>query len=195
MTLQELKFLWQIELHCERCIRACMYFFAASGAENSKLWSFTQNCYAESAIIHWCKIFGAYSEPTHYTSFFNNKCFNLNDETTIDLSSVKKRLRDACGLEKDQYEVFWKGVKDGRDSFFVHNEFSKENRPSFPDLSVLQKTCLEMREIIFDVLSYDSCLDDPEFFKNFFDLTQWNRNNKYLRDLKNDCSALSKAIE
>ncbi len=172
-----------------------MYFFAASGSKNSKLWSFTQNCYAESAIIHWCKIFGAYSEPTHYTSFFDNKCFNLKDGTTIDLNSVKERLRDACGLENTQYEVFWKEVKDGRDSFFfVHNEFSKEKSPSFPNLSILKKTCLEMREIIFTVLSSDSCSDDPDFFKSFFDLTQWNRNEKYLRDLEHECNALCKAI-
>jgi hypothetical protein len=85
-------------------------------------------------------------------------------------------------------------VKDGRDTFFVHNEFSKENRPSFPDLNILQKTCLEMREIIFEVLSSDNSLEDPDFYKNFLDLAQWNRNPKYLGELEQDCMVMSKAI-
>ena len=195
MTLKELKLLWQIELHCERCIRACTYFFAVSGSNSSNLWSFTQNCYAEAAIIHWCKIFGSRtSEPTHFNNFFENKCFYAGNGAAIDLNSARKRLRDACGLDEDQYSAFWKGVKDGRDSFFVHNEFSKEDRSSFPDLNVLQQTCLEMREIIYAVLSSDNCSEDSEFFQNFLDLVQRNRNQKYLRDLEQDCKALIKAI-
>lgn len=195
MTLKELKLLWQIELHCERCIRACAYFFAVSGSNSGNLWSFTQNCYAEAAIIHWCKIFGSHtSEPTHFKNFFEGRCFYAGDGAAIDLNSVRKRLRDACGLDEDQYSAFWKEVKDGRDSFFVHNEFSKENRPTFPDLDILQKTCLEMREVIHDVLSPDNCLDDSIFFQNFLSLVQWNRNQKYLQDLESDCEALIKAI-
>lgn len=195
MTLEDLKLLWQIELHCERCIRACAYSFEVSGSNSSKLWSFTQNCYAEAAIIHWCKIFGSHSsEPTHFKMFFEKKCIQLNDGTSINLNSVRERLRNACGLDEDQYKAFWKNVKDGRDTFFVHNEFSKENRPSFPDLNVLQKTCLEMREIIFAVLSSDDCSEDIEFYKNFLDLAQWHRNLKYLRDLEQDCKILNKVI-
>lgn len=127
MTLQELKLLWQIESHCERCIRACAYFFAVSDSNSKNLWSFTQNCYAEAAIIHWCKIFGSHSsEPTHFKVFFETKCIPISDGTTIDTNSVRKRFRDACGLNEDQYKAFWKDVKDGRDTFFVHNEFSKK---------------------------------------------------------------------
>jgi len=195
MTLHELKLLWQIESHCERRIRACAYFFAVSGSNSKNLWSFTQNCYAEAAIIRWCKIFGSHSsEPTHFKVFFETKSIPLSDGTIIDMNSVRKRLRDACGLNVDQYKAFWKDVKDGRDTFFVHNEFSNENRPSFPDLNILQKTCLEMREIIFVVLSSDNCSEDSDFFKNFLDLVQWNRNPKYLRDIEQDCMVLSKVI-
>jgi hypothetical protein len=195
VTLQELNLLWQIESHCERCIRACVYSFAVSGSNSKNLWSFTQNCYAEAAIIHWCKIFGSHSsEPTHFKVFFEKKCIPSSDGTTIDMNSVRNRLRDACGFNEDHYKAFWQDVKDGRDTFFVHNEFSKENRPSFPDLSILQKTCLEMREIIFEVLSSDNSLEDSDFYKNFLDLAQWNRNPKYLRELEQDCMVLSKAI-
>jgi len=193
MTLKDLNLLWQIELHCERCIRACAYFFAVSGSNSSNLLSFTQNCYAEAAIIHWCKIFGSHSsEPTHFKFFFENKYIQLDGGTSIDLNSVRQRLCDACGLDENQYKAFWTNVKDGRDTFFVHNEFSKENQLSFPDLNLLQKTCLEMREIIFAVLSSDDCSEDPEFYKNFLDLAQWHRNSKYLRDLERDCSELNK---
>jgi hypothetical protein len=51
-----------------------------------------------------------------------------------------------------------------------------------------------MREIIFAVLSSDSCSEDAEYFKNFLDLAQFNRNPKYLREIEQDCIVLSKAI-
>jgi len=195
MTLKDLELLWQIEVHCERCIRACAYFFAVSGSDSSNLWSFTQNCYAETAIIHWCKTFGSHSsEPTHFKHFFENRCFHAGDGTAITLDTVRKRLRHASGLDDNQYTDFWKGVKDGRDTFFVHNEFSKQNHPSFPDLNIVQQTCLEMREIIHAVLSGEDCSEDSDFFQNFCDLVQWNRNPKYLRDIEKDCKALTRAI-
>lgn len=51
-----------------------------------------------------------------------------------------------------------------------------------------------MREIIFAVLSSDNCSEDTEFFNNFLDLAQWNRNPKYMRELEQDCMVLRKAI-
>jgi hypothetical protein len=195
MTKKDLELLWQIEQHCERCIRAGTYFVAASDKDSGNLWSFTQNCYAETTIIHWCKIFGSYgSEPTHFKHFFEKRRFHISDGTIITLDTVRKRLRDASGLDDCRYMDFWKGVIDGRNMFFVHNEFSKKNRLLFPNLNVMQQTCLEMREIIRDVLSGEDCSEDSEFFQKFRDLVQWNRNSKYLRDLEKDCEALTRAI-
>ncbi len=195
MIEKDLEHLWQIEVHCQMCIEAIAYFFASSGKDSNNLWAFTHNCYAETAIIHWCKIFGSHnSEPTHFKFFFENRCFHLDNEKVITIESVRERLRNSCNLNDNQYNVFWKKVKGVRDTFFVHNEFSKQHQPSLPDLNILKKTCLEMREIIYSVLSVEDCPEAPDFFKDFWDLVQWNKNPKYLKDLKFDCKTLEQAI-
>ena len=101
MNLKDLNLLWQIELHCERCMRACAYFLAVRGSNCSNLWSFTQNCYAEAAIIHWCNIFGSHSsEPTHFKFFFEDKC-TLQLHKKSEKNEVKSLRRPVdCGYKE-----------------------------------------------------------------------------------------------
>jgi hypothetical protein len=52
---------------------------------------------------------------------------------------------------------------------------------------------LEIRDIIHDIVSQVDSKGE-EFHSNFKDLVQWNRNLKYLKNLKDDCDDFRKAI-
>ena len=185
ITAQDLDLLYQIEVHSEKCIRACLYAEATSGTDN-KMWAFTQNCFVESAILHWVKIFGSRKEPTHYTQFFNGKCFSMADGTYLTVELVRGRFCNSAGMSEDEYLSFWKNLKKGRDQYFVHNEFTASSSAQSPDLDLLKKMPLEMRSIIYEVISQEDS-EDKEKYKLFKELVQWNKNSKYLMDLNNDC--------
>ena len=139
MTVSAFDFdlLFQIEIHAEKCIRAVMYSQAVSGT-GVNIWAFTQNCFAESAILHWCKIFGSRNEPTHYTRIFNDKCFEMADGTQLTDALARSRVCKSAGISEDEYLSIWKNIKKGRDKFFVHNEFTERSRPKLPDLERLR---------------------------------------------------------
>src|SRR5208283_1660157 len=97
ITTQDLTLLYQIEVHCELCIRACVYARALSGSKRP-MWVFTHNCFAEAAILHWCKVFGSRKEPTHYSHFFQGKCFSMPDCSKLTCDDVGKRLCAAAKM-------------------------------------------------------------------------------------------------
>lgn len=188
----QLDLLFQIEVHAQRCIRAVLYSYAVSGT-GVNMWAFTQNCFAESAILHWCKIFGSNNEPTHYTRFFNNESFELPDGTELSADVVKDRFCRSAGISVTEYRSIWENIKKGRDKFFVHNEFTTKDKLEFPDLLLLKKMALEIRDIVHEIISQEDLMDE-EFHKNFKDLVQSNRNSRYLNKLQSDCDLLIKAI-
>lgn len=168
-----------------------MYSHAVSGTEVN-MWAFTQNCLAESAILHWCKIFGSKNEPTHYTNIFNDS-LELPDGTLLTADIVKDRFCRSAGISVKKYESIWKNIKKGRDKFFVHNEFTENDRPEFPDLEFFKKMALEIREIVHDIISQVDFKEKGPH-KNFKDFVQWNRNRRYLKQLQEDCDLLIKTI-
>jgi hypothetical protein len=192
ITAQDLDLLFQIEIHAQKCIRAVMYAEAVSGTETN-MWAFAQNCFAESAILHWCKIFGSHKEPTHYKRFFNGNCFKMTNGTHLTVEPIRGRFCKSAGISEDEYLSIWENIKEGRDKFFVHNEFTVSSRPKLPDLELLKKMALEMRDIIHDIISQEDS-EDSEKHKLFKDIVQWNKNHNYLKTLQNDCGYFKKAV-
>jgi len=186
LTAKDLTLLNQIEMHCEKCIRACVYAKAVN-CSSVNMWAFTQNCFAEAAILHWCKVFGSNNEPTHYTKYFKDNCISMPDGSKLTMDLVRSRLYSAANMTEDEYNKFWKNLKKGRDQYFVHNEFSIPKRGKFPDLDVLKRVAVEMRNVIYDVVSHEKS-EDLERHRSFQAFLFVNQNNKYLQDLKSDCA-------
>ena len=193
ITAADLSLLCQIELNCKKCIRACLYFDAVSGSDDN-MWAFAQNCFGESAILHWSKSFASWKEPTHFTRFFAGKSFKMPDGLTLTLEIVRSRLYAAAMMSADEYFACWKNLKRGRDKYFVHSDFSTAGRLHFPGLDVLRRVALEMRNMIHDVI-VNAESEDVERHKTFKDLVQWNRNDKYLRDIEEDCQRLKRMMK
>lgn len=150
LTNEQLDLLWNIEIACQRCIRAASHFEVASNSK-SELWSFTQNCYGAMTVIHWCQIFGAYDEPTHFSSLFKNGALGgmLKEH-------VSNRLCAYVRMSQEAYSLLHKEATDARNKYFVHNEYNNKVRIVFPDLVILKRLCLEMRDIIREIVAAES---------------------------------------
>jgi hypothetical protein len=179
-TAHDLKLLYQIEVHCEKGIRACVYADAVGGSD-SNMWAFTQNCFSEAAIKHWCCVFGTDNEPTHFKQFFAKE----RPKSLFTLECVRERLRQTARMSEDGYTEFQKNVMLGRNKYFIHNEFTEQQRGKFPDLDVFKRIALEMRDIICELISQEEA-DDKDFLENFRKLVEWNRNPRYLLDIEKD---------
>jgi hypothetical protein len=187
LTKDQLDYLWSIEVACQRSIRAAKYFVSVSHS-TAKVWSFTQNCYGAICIIHWCQVFGGYSEPTHYSQIFAH---GMVAQMTKD--TVAERLRASIGMNKRQYRSFWKGVTDARNKYFVHYEFGARDRPTFPDIDLLLKTCLEMRDVLREILAQETAQETKELddLKRF---TSYHSNIRYLSEIQGSAKALEYVV-
>ena len=153
LTKRQLELLWHINGSCIRCIKAAKYFDVVSG-KGSNLWKFTQNCYGGICVIYWCQVFGSQSEPTHYSHLYDNGAI-----ASISKDDVKAKLRESTGKTLDEYTELWKSVKNARDKFLVHYDFNTSDNPEFPDLKLLVKICLEMRNIILKIITSEKSVD------------------------------------
>jgi hypothetical protein len=150
LNQEQLDLLWVIEVACRRCIRAAKFFDVVSG-KGDNVWAFTLNCYGGICVIHWCQVFGARSEPTHYSHLFDE---GMLAKMTKD--NAANKLRAALSMNKEQYRPFWKGVKDARDMYLVHNEFLARDRPAFPYTALMVNTCLVMRSVVREIVESES---------------------------------------
>lgn len=185
LTRSQLDLIWNIEISCRRCVRGARYFNALPKSKDRR-WAYTQNCFGGISIVFWCQIFGSDSEPTHYSRLFAE-----NTMLPVSRNDVATRLRQATGMTGSAYKEFWQGIKDARDKFFVHNEFDTEDRPSFPDLDLMAKVCLEMRMVLHEIL--DACTsEDVKFQKRIVHWISHFTNDVFLKDVEGDLPQLQK---
>lgn len=187
LSCDQLDLLWNIEIACQRCIRASHYFDIVSGTK-ANMWIFTQNCYGGICIIHWCQVFGVWSEPTHYS-----RLFKAGTVSSISKDQAADRLRKATGKDEHQYKSLWEEVKSARDKFLVHNEFSSKDRPVFPDLDILVKVCLEMRDIIREIVKSEES-EDPKQQENIANFVSYYTNDRFLSEIKGESQRLFQAM-
>jgi hypothetical protein len=88
----------------------------------------TVNAYHDLAISHWCKIFGSYSEPTHYYQLIKAPALNQGlIELNInppDRKKLKEYLLKECGLSSEEFNNYHQLTKNYRDRNLVHREHS-----------------------------------------------------------------------
>jgi hypothetical protein len=182
-----LELLWNIEIGCRRCIRSASYFKTVSGT-NLNLWAFTQNCFGGICVIHWCQIFGSRSEPTHYSKLFDDVA-----GVPFSKDKISDRLRNSVEMTEIEYQKFWEEVKRARDGFLVHNEFGTADRPVFPDLDCIVSICLEMRNIILEIVN--ACQsEDPKYQQDIKHFMTHYTNDTFLSEIKKDLPKLSNAV-
>ena len=179
--------LWTIEIACQRCIRAAKSFDALSNT-NTNAWAFTQNCFGGICVIHWCQVFGAESEPTHYSRLFDKSTMT---QMTKDI--VKGKLRKTLGMTESEYLNFWQGVKDARDKFLVHCDFAVEDKPIFPDTDHLLKTCFVMRDILAGIVATESFKDTKRCGDILHFMVKYT-NERFLSEVDRDVALLSRAV-
>lgn len=145
-----MEWIWSAENIIQNSVRAIEYANTVQG-NTADQWKFTRNCYIESAIINWWKIFGSCSESTNYTRFFGENT-KLSTTTIPSLTSndVLIRLINSVGLNEDDYNEFHVEVKKARNKFFAHFDLTKT--VILPDIEKMKLVCLEMRNILKEVV-------------------------------------------
>jgi hypothetical protein len=181
--------IWQIDTACRKCIRAVVFFDATTG-KTPDLWTFCQNCFAETAVIQWCHIFNNYKDCTHFTRLFDDPLMATIDSAfTVD--SIRSRLHAAVCLTADKYAVFRKKMQDFRNLYVAHWDYETKV-VEFPDLDMAKDLCIEMREALRELTVRAVPNGSGRDFKNLRDLLTSYDNKQQLRTFRREADHLRK---
>lgn len=140
-------------------ITYCMYknhFDSLSGSfkgTSNHIWFIhTVNAYYDLAISNWCKIFGSYSEPTHYNKLIETQALKaklLEVELVLTgADQLRAYILDNAGLKPDEYSAYHELTKDYRNRNLVHREHSpdeiKDGDLYFPKLDIAQNIFISL---------------------------------------------------
>jgi hypothetical protein len=81
---------------------------------NPSYWIYVLNNFYDLTILEWCKVFGSYGEPTHWTT--------LVPEPNRD--SFRKGLLNHVGLTESGWQFYCEQVRDYRNHRLAHHQRS-----------------------------------------------------------------------
>ena len=147
--------------------------------KTNQIWFvYTVNAYYDLAVSHWCKLFGSYSEPTHYyklieTHSLINKLFEagVNRSKKKDLKSF---ILNSSNVQPEEYDAYHQLTKEYRDRNLVHREHSpdeiNDDDISYPKLDIAKETFLSLILLLINLArKYPSQIDDVNSYVFFYD--------------------------
>jgi hypothetical protein len=116
----------------------------------------TVNAYYDLAIGHWCKIFGSYSEPTHYHKLLDTQQLKTKlNELQInppETDQLRLWLLNDAELTEEALNEYHQLTKDYRDRNLVHRENSPEKINHgdlyYPKIEFAKRTFLSLIVIL-----------------------------------------------
>jgi hypothetical protein len=87
------------------------------------LWRLIYGILLDTAVLEWCKVFGADSEPTHWK------------KVVADPDAFRARLLEVLGRDPDSWREYRDHLKQYRDNFIAHQD-NQTAVATFPDLTL-----------------------------------------------------------
>jgi len=114
-------FIWELMHH--RALKKVIVEFERD------FWGLVVNNSYDMSIIAWCKIFGSYSENTHWTKIF------------LDETEFRKFIYKSVEMSKKQWDSYADGLREYRNKWIGH--FNSSFRPDHhPDLEPAFKSII-----------------------------------------------------
>ena len=130
------------------CIR-CVECFNACFQKDLEFLKFSRNCFGELAAIHWCTLFGAWSEETHFKKFFA-----LDDVKALrdglDPAYAKKVILESSKISDKEYNNLRKEITEFRNNYAAHR--GNVSNVHFPDINKCEIMCICLIALIKDIL-------------------------------------------
>ena len=123
---------------------------------NQDYWILIYNNFFDIAILGWCKVFGADSEPTHWKRIVD------------DYSSFLQDLLDALKINLSGWETYCKDIKKYRDKYIAHHQ-NYPNRTHYPYLDIALKSSFYYYSWLIIKLELFNIYYVPDDLKDYYD--------------------------
>lgn len=156
-------------------------------------WIYTVNAYYDLAIINWCKLFGTYSEPTHYYNLIKTSSLLCDKLKKIidpcDKQTLKRFLLDKAGVTLEEFEIYHKNTMDYRNRNVIHEEHSPEKINSGDlarsSLDIAKKTLTALFFIIIK-LANQFPKENDQIYQFRFEFLKYDNEDQLYKDIARD---------
>jgi hypothetical protein len=105
----------------------CLHSVIDSLAGYREFWVYTSDAHLEMAVISWCKIFGAYSNQTHWIHLFGG-----NAEIAEGIKETFHSQLQNEGVSISSYTKYHKSILKFRNNYVAHRSMNyKDPIPNF----------------------------------------------------------------
>lgn len=142
-------------------------------------YRYTVNAYYDLAIANWCKLFGSYSEPTHYyhildTINLQSKLIEIKINPPNKPKLKAKLIAYSNNLSEKEFNKYHKLTKDYRDRSLIHREHLPEEINDgdlrYPMLDIAKETFLSLTLILIELArKFSSQRDVVNYFRFIYD--------------------------
>lgn len=135
---------------CHRALRECMQ------DTPQNFWTLIFNNFLDFAVLEWCKIFGARSEPTHWTKLIT------------DHDKFRDDLLKRVGLSVDEWKTYRDSIKDYRDNFVSHHQ-KNPNVTQYPKFDYALTATFYYYERLIKELRMLGITEYPDELQGYYD--------------------------
>lgn len=107
----------RVVLKCRDFVRQLSYHRAMlphSKNLRTNIWIYTFNNFIDMAVLDWCHLFGSQSDDLHWRRI------------VVDAEWFKSEILKSLGLTGEEWDAYWKSIKDYRDKDVAHIEVRPE---------------------------------------------------------------------
>lgn len=122
---------------------------------NQSYWILIFNNFYDTALLEWCKVFGADNEPTHWKTL-------VSDHTPF-----RKGLLNRTGLDESGWQSYWEHVRDYRNKIITHHQKSPKVT-EYPSLDNVLASVFYYYEWLVSKLKTVGINQEPENLEDYY---------------------------
>ena len=124
---------------------------------NPAYWIYVLNNFYDLALLEWCKLFGSYGEPTHWTSLVPKS----------DHDSFRKDLWNQLGITEPDWRVYWEHVTDYRNHRLAHHQRNTKIT-NYPALENILKSAFYYHSWLLRGLEDMGIIEEPNSLSDYY---------------------------
>ncbi len=121
----------------------------------SEFWTHTIDAHLLQATILWCMVFGSHGKtnPTHWKQLCEQNRSKLED-------SFRRGLLEYTDITKEEWDSYWKLMKEFRDGYAAHRELSYSTTP-IPNFKIAEEVAYFYDEWVRELIMPDIFEEPP----------------------------------
>ena len=124
---------------------------------NPSYWIYVLNNFYDLTILEWCKVFGAYGEPTHWTILVSEQ----------DRDAFREGLLNHLGVSESGWQSTGKQVTDYRNHRLAHHERNTKVT-NYPAIENILKSAFYDHDWLVKQLEVIGIIEEPSSLPDYY---------------------------